>query len=190
MLFIFDMGGVITDNVKTAPRIARKLGITVEEFFTFSPENAFDDLQDGKLDIGDFWRHFTCASGIDVPGDLWRFCFMPEKIPEMYDLVSRLRGKNHRVVCGTNTIPCHYDVHNERGDYACFDKVYASHLMRIIKPDPRFWQFILDMEEEIPENTIFFDDNSSNVSAALDLGIRSYLFTAPREAEAALKMWL
>jgi putative hydrolase of the HAD superfamily len=190
MLFIFDMGGVITGNVAAAPKIARLCGITVEEFFRFAPENAFDDLQDGKLSLDAFWQSFTDASGIQVPGDLWRFCFMPQKFPQMYTLLARLRERKHRVVCGTNTIPCHYEVHNERGDYACFDKVYASHLMKLIKPDPRFWQFILTMEEEVPENVFFIDDNKDNVLAAEKLGIRSHLFTSPDAAEEVLKQWL
>ncbi len=208
MLFIFDMGGVVTDNVVVIPRIAEKLGITESDFYRFAKQSALPetiaaakrgpnpyaegglaDLQRGTLDEAQFWYNFEKVSGIAVPCDYWRFYFQPEKIAGTYQLIEALR-KKYRVVAGTNTIRCHYDVHNERGDYACFDKVYASHLMGIIKPDAEFWHFILEMERTPPEQTVFFDDNEDNVRAALKLGIQAHLFTSSDEAASTVREWL
>lgn len=203
MLFIFDMGGVIASAVDVVPQTAKKLGISREEFFRlaaacgnekspvpqvsakFIGKNPYvrgglADLQGGFMTSEEFWKNFEQEAGIKAEFDFWRFYFQPKLITEMYNLVCDLR-KKYRVVCGTNTIDCHYQVHMERGDYSCFDKVYASHFMHIIKPDPAFWKLILDAENESAENAVFIDDNADNIEAAESLGIRSHFFTTPKD---------
>ena len=42
------------------------------------------------------------------------------------------------------------------------------------KPDPRFFEFILDHEDLNPEETLFIDDTAENIEAAKKLGIKTY----------------
>jgi len=55
--------------------------------------------------------------------------------------------------------------------------VYASHLMRRMKPEPSFWLDILEAEGARAERTFFADDSEENVEAASRLGIRAFLYT-------------
>ena len=42
------------------------------------------------------------------------------------------------------------------------------------KPDPRFFELILDHECLLPEETLFIDDTAENIKAAKSLGINTY----------------
>ncbi|HKL85227.1 MAG TPA: HAD-IA family hydrolase [Treponemataceae bacterium] len=206
MLFIFDMGGVVARNVQTIPAMAKKLSLSSDEFFICCgiPEgtqrHAFYDhgllaqIQSGAMSSIVFWNHFLSNAQEKLPKEhpglkqiplitakenLWATCFKPEPIKEIVTLIETLKRKGHRVVCGTNTLDVHYEIHNRGKDYEPFHKVYASHLMGIIKPDTAFWTTILDQEKMSRSQTIFIDDNHPNIDGAESLGIRSFLFTSP-----------
>jgi putative hydrolase of the HAD superfamily len=104
----------------------------------------------GKLTIEQFWNNFSRRTGIAVSGDPWYDYFKPVLNAGTLKIIRDLKAAGHRTVCGTNTLDSHYQSHVEREDYAVFDKMYASHLMGIIKPDPEFWRFILKEEEAAP----------------------------------------
>ncbi|MDR2134892.1 MAG: HAD family phosphatase [Treponema sp.] len=198
-LFIFDMGGVVANNVTIIPLMAESFGIGEADFFLgagsdpaathTSPYHLGDiaALMRGELSSAEFWENFSRRTGIAVRGDPWYDCFRPELNSDTAALVAGLRKKGRRVVCGTNTLEAHFRRHEERGDYRLFDRVYASHIMGIIKPDPAFWRFILKEEGAPPEETFFADDLAENVEAARKLGIGAHLFTGAGELAETLK---
>lgn len=200
-LFIFDMGGVVTGNVQCIPAMAASLGITSDDFFRgagsdptvshTSPYNLGDvgALMAGRLSPASFWANFSARTGIPVAGDPWGAFFEPERIEGTYAAVEALKAAGHRVVCGTNSLEAHYDSHVARGDYACFHAVYASQLMGLIKPDPRFWTYILQAEGRRAEEAFFVDDHLENVEAARALGLGVHHFRGPEGLAAALAPW-
>ncbi|GHV94271.1 hypothetical protein AGMMS50293_05910 [Spirochaetia bacterium] len=187
-LFIFDMGGVVVHNVAIVSLIASHLKISDADFFRgagsdpeashTSPYHLGDvgAIMRGEIDSPRFWNNFTQRTGIGVSGDPWYDFFDPVTDEGTVEIIRRLREKGHRVVCGTNTLEAHYRKHQERGDYSIFDAVYASHLMRIIKPDAAFWRFILEKENALPEAAFFTDDLEENIRAAKKLGLIAHLF--------------
>jgi putative hydrolase of the HAD superfamily len=198
-LFIFDMGGVLANNAAVIPLMAESLGLGEADFFLgagsdptvthTSPYHLGDiaALMRGELSSAEFWENFSQRTGIAVRGDPWYDCFRPELDNDTAALVAGLREKGCRVVCGTNTLEAHFRRHNERGDYRFFDKVYASHLMGIIKPDPGFWRFILKEEAALPGETFFTDDLEENIEAARRLGLGVRLFTGAGKLAAEIK---
>jgi putative hydrolase of the HAD superfamily len=196
-LFIFDMGGVVAGSTAVAPDIAAAFGLTLADFYLgagsdpdarTSPYHMGDigALMRGDLSTEQFWCNFTRRTGIVVTGDPWYDCFHPELKQDTLGIIRDLRNAGFRVVCGTNTLDAHYRKHSGRGDYDCFDKVYASHLMKIIKPEPAFWRHILKAENAAPEETFFIDDYEENTSAAAALGLSSHLFTKAENLKQAL----
>lgn len=215
MLFIFDMGGVVSGNVQTIPAMAESLGLTSEEFFMLSgvpdgtPRNSlYDfgllaDIQSGRIGSAGFWEGFRTNADSLLPAghkarkripevlkseNPWASRFKPEPIRGTIELIRQLRAAGHRVVCGTNTLDAHYDAHEKAGDYSIFDKVYASHFLGVIKPDREFWKRILAEENEKSENAWFIDDNPPNVEAAAKLGFRTHQFTSPELLAEALEL--
>ena len=183
MLYIFDMGGVVTSTCTIVPRLEKILGLGEGEFDRIcggeghpGKADIFAMYSDGKIGAKEFWRLFGERSGIGVKTDWWHYLFHPVLNEGTVAIIKELRKKGNRVVCGTNTIESHYLNHMERGDYSYFDQTYASCLMGVSKPDLEFWKLILFAEEENAENTVFIDDRKENCLGAESLGIRAIHF--------------
>ena len=174
-LYIFDMGGVVVRNFDVFPLIYEFLQVSREKFGSLS-EDKFGLVSDGNLSETEFWRFFSKNYGSEVKPDLFKIYFQPEVKPEVIAKISELK-KQARVVCGTNTIDSHYRCHLERGDYDIFDQVYASNKIGISKPNPDFFNYILEREKVHPTACCFIDDSMENISTAKALGLKTVLFT-------------
>lgn len=186
MLFIFDMGGVVTNTFKIEDMV-RKIGISKEDFWNICKKgerNFWDEAQKGLIGSKEFWKLFNEKSeeyGFKpVLHDLFRLFFNPVRKPLTEKLILELK-KNNRVVCGTNTMESHYKNHTEKGDYKLFHKLYASNEMQVVKPDADFFRIIMEKEGYKPEETFFTDDRVENCDAAKALGINTVLFTAEED---------
>ena len=188
MLFIFDMGGVVTTTFfhSGKSRFFEKLGVTAEEFNDFAAKADLHALDIGQITVSQFWKNYNEVIARERPDlpraefDLFRLYFHPKRNEGTVALINDLR-KNHRVVCGTNTIDSHWENHCERGDYSFFDQTYASNKIGIAKPDPKFWQTIMMAEGFTPEETFFTDDRLDNVEAARAIGINAEQFITAEE---------
>ena len=190
LLYIFDMGGVIVSDHRVIPKALEYLGIGLDEFFDYAG-SGIKELQAGKISGEDFWTRFSSGYGRPVEEDLWTSFFRPKLIPEMIDLVLELK-REHRVVCGTNTMDAHYDFHNDRGDYRYFHALYASNKIGLVKPDTDFFRHILEQEGYAPESAVFIDDLEENVRAVGSLGIKGLFFEDTRSLRlhlAELGLW-
>ena len=150
MLFIFDMGGVVSRNVQTIPAMAQRLSLSIEEFFqccrvpkSTEKHKLYDhgllaELQSGTINSEIFWEDFLTTAKEILPKDhpaqstiplitkdenLWATCFKPSTITQTVSAIETLKKKEHRVVCGTNTLDAHYKIHNEIGRASCRERV-------------------------------------------------------------------
>ncbi len=200
-LYIFDMGDVVCGNVHCVPAMAADLGLSVTEFFAAAgalpadadtPYNAGDvrTIQEGTITADEFWNRFEGRAARLFPGlrlrlerredggpaDLWGRYFEPKRNEAVVSLIAELIAAGFRVVCGTNTLNAHYQIHRERGDYACFGAVYASHLIGKVKPAAEFWEHILAQEAATAAEAFFVDDAPANAAAAARLGLAVHRF--------------
>jgi len=188
--FIFDMGNVLSRDVDVLPCMAARLGMPIPAITEYAGDD-FDDLLVGAKTAGEFWEGFNRHFGTDVREDLLITCFHPVTDGRMERLILDLRAAGHRVVCGTNAFESHYRYHLEHGEYAVFDRVYASNRMGIAKPSPAFFRHILEQEGWQARDTFFVDDRAANVEAARDLGMRPFLYDhGSPSGFAALRAWL
>lgn len=192
MLFIFDMGGVVTDNDKPEPHLAQHIGVSVEEFRRAQQPEAskphlFSLLTCGKISEAEFWEQVGANLGKKIEPTLWQLFFHPKMNDDVKKIILRLRKKGHRVVCGTNTIESHWECHLTRGDYAIFDNTYASQKIGVEKPDAAFWKTIMLSEGFSAKETFFTDDRIENVNAAAALGITAHQFTNAAALKKAIK---
>ncbi len=198
MLFIFDMGGVVTTNAsEVRGRAAKALGVTFEEMQAAVSEGLqaqdgglFSALTCGKITEKEFWAQVGARLGKTIETDYFHLYFHPVMNEDVKKIILGLRKKGHRVVCGTNTIQTHFLNHMARGDYEIFDQTYASQLMGAKKPDPLFWKLILDAENADASEAFFTDDLEENARAAAALGIHTFQFTNARELKKAIKEFL
>jgi len=208
-LFIFDMGGVVAQNVHCVGPMAQALGLTVEEFFLAAggrPGSTYNGgdvraIQEGRCTAAEFWLRLEGRSrdlfpqravrlrrdGEGKPVDLWGTFFNPQRDSAVVALVGELRDRGYRAVCGTNTLPAHYEKHRALGDYDIFDGVYASHRMGVAKPDGEFWGLILKAEGVPPSEAFFIDDLEENVVAARALGLGAHRFVSAEDIRKKLE---
>ena len=219
MLFIFDMGGVVTTTFQMN-KIYEKLNITRDDFLSICRINNNDiwhKLEIGSITARDFWNEFntrvgklqrTFYDGIiqigdliklnpasdiqeipEVRHDLFRLYFHPQLNKDTVELIKAL-SKKHRLVCGTNTIQSHWENHMERGDYSYFEQTYASNKIGAVKPDPEFFKVILDAEGYKAEEAFFTDDKIENCQAAAALGINAIQFTTAQDLRKAWEKYI
>ncbi|MCF0243011.1 MAG: HAD hydrolase-like protein [Treponema sp.] len=180
MLYIFDIGGVVTSTFDYN-QVFDRLGVTSDDFFSIcktESRNLWDELQCGWISNDEFWSVFQRTSGIKIDYDYFRLLFHPVMIEGIEDLIKDLKKREPscRVVAGTNTIQSHYEIHIERGDYALFDSTYASNKIHLAKPSTDFFKVILDAEGVKPCDAFFTDDKAGNCLSAESLGIKTYCF--------------
>jgi putative hydrolase of the HAD superfamily len=179
---IFDMGGVMIRDFHIAPELLPFLGFTVNSFAEIDKRLSGELLRHSRGEISEeeFWKLYTEITSRTLPPHdealLGKF-FHPRIDEPTAELVRELKAVGMRVVAGTNVIDAHYRIHLKLGQYAIFDKVYASHLMGISKPDPAFYEYILKAEGIKAADAFFTDDMAENVNAASGAGINAFLYT-------------
>lgn len=174
ILYIFDMGGVVSTHTDVFPSVHHHLGINENEFLTLAGEN-LEKLMIGEISTEEFWNRFSGPYGRKVEEELFGKFFHPRLNPGTVDLIKTLTHHS-RVICGTNTFDPHYNCHLSLGDYDIFDAVYASNMMGRSKPNPEFFTYILDNECVEPGRAIFVDDTEKHVIGAKKAGLKSILF--------------
>lgn len=54
-----------------------------------------------------------------------------------------------------------------------FDSLYLSYRLGVMKPDPKFFQIVLENEHILPEESLFIDDGLRNIEVADRLGFNT-----------------
>lgn len=181
-LFIFDMGGVLIRNYNVAQKLSKYLGSDTDIIHNYDKDASKALLlhSEGKISEDEFWIEFNKATNIKVPRYdktlLGKF-FNPTLDDDTIKIIKELKNKGKRVVCGTNVIDSHYDIHKELNQYSIFDKVYASNKMHIAKPKVEFFYEICKEENVVFEKVFFTDDAQINVDSANSCGINSFLYS-------------
>ena len=60
-----------------------------------------------------------------------------------------------------------------------FHRAYYSHIMKKRKPNADIFHQVLDENSLLPHETLFLDDNLSNIKGAKQLGIQTVLVDTP-----------
>jgi len=184
---IFDLGGVILDiDENIVYQELEKLGINISEL---SHSKEFMDIL-SKFDVGvytasTFRKKAKALLGLEKMTDqkfdsLWNAMLLD--IPRERIAAIEQVKKHYKIFLMSNTNEIHYDLYIRdlqlRFGYSEFDelfhKSYFSFDIHLEKPDPRFFELILDHEHLLPEETLFIDDTAANIKAAKALGIHTY----------------
>jgi glucose-1-phosphatase len=184
---IFDLGGVIIDlNVeKTKEAFALMSGkpiSEVQEILASSSE--FLLYEKGLISDQEFRnsvRHMLKTDATDLEIDAaWNA--MLGGIPgNRIELLKKLRN-NYQLFLLSNTNNIHLVCFNEIVKSACgssslnpyFDRAYFSHIVNMRKPDAEIYNLVLNDNNLLAHETLFLDDNTSNLEGASQLGIQTY----------------
>ena len=184
---IFDLGGVILDIDETIVyKELEKMGISTLEL---ARSKEFTELM-SKFDTGiytapTFRKRMKALVHQEKMTDqkfdaIWNAMLLD--IPrERIEAIEKVK-KHYKIFLMSNTNVIHYDLYVRdlqlRFGYHEFDelfhKSYFSFAEHLEKPDPRFFELIIDHEGLSPEETLFIDDTEKNIKVAQSLGIRTY----------------
>lgn len=186
-LIAFDMGGVVAHHSdgRLEASLLKDFGLEGYNSFAELEPSLVDLLQEhskSNIDEQTMWDLFTQKTGVRVPvseSSLWGKYFDPALDQAMLAIIDELKAKGYRVICTTNTEVAHYAIHRNNDDYASFDAVYASCVLRSAKPEQEFFNQVLKSEGIPPSQVLFIDDSSINCESAASLGIQSYHYTDP-----------
>lgn len=108
---------------------------------------------------------------------------------ETLELFKKLKesGK-YKVYALTNWSAETFPVAIERYEFlSWFDGVVVSGIEKMRKPQPEFYQLLLNRYHVKAEEALFIDDNKRNILAAEQLGIKSIHYQSPEQLAAELK---
>jgi 2-haloacid dehalogenase len=100
-------------------------------------------------------------------------------IEENVAVLEQLHGqKNVRLYAITNWSAETFPVAQQRFPFlSYFEDIVVSGSLKLVKPDPRIYQTLLDRQPIVPEQAIFIDDVQENVAGAEALGIHGIHLT-------------
>lgn len=183
---IFDFGQVLLNiNPELSAKAFIRLGI--RDGIDFWGSRASSEMLIG-LEKGNISPDEFRAGALDmlVPGvtphqidDAWNALlldFPSSRVAKLREL-----GKSHRLYLLSNSNQIHYECYMDRfekefgfglGDL--FEKLWFSHQVGLVKPDPEIFRFVLNDGGLKPEETFFIDDTLVHVEAARSIGISAW----------------
>jgi len=190
---IFDYGNVIFSiDFTLAQKAFSQLGIpNADHFFGHLQQDAiFDAFDRGQITAAQFRDRIREVAGNKNITDeqintAWNSMLLGIAAGN-HDLLLKAKAK-YRTFLMSNINDIHYshimaylrrDFEFEGNDHL-FEKVYYSHFVGIRKPDAAFFQKILTENNLDPAETLFIDDSPQHLVTAKQLGIQTYLMTAP-----------
>jgi len=185
---IFDLGGVIIDiDYNLAAAAFKKLGIVdFDNFYSKAKQSSlFDDFEKGLISNSDFrasLRQYLPESVTDHQIDeAWNAMLLG--IPShRVDFLQKVANK-YRVFLLSNTNRIHIDAFTQYNDEkfgkgyfeSIFEYCYFSSDIAMRKPDAEIFEFVLNENGLLKEDTIFIDDSIQHVEGALSTGLHAEL---------------
>lgn len=191
---IFDLGGVLIDW--NPQYLYRSLFDNEEEMIHFLANIATPDWNE-EQDAGRTLEEGTEMLVKRFPGHEANIRAFYGRWNEMLggafdgtvELLKKLKesGK-YKVYALTNWSAETFPIAIERYEFlSWFDGVVVSGTEKMRKPQPEFYQLLLNRYHVKPEEALFIDDNKRNILAAEQLGIKSIHYQSPEQLAAELK---
>lgn len=183
----FDFGGVIIrQNQQQAVERFKQIGLldAEERLGAYTQQGIFGQLEEGKITAEDFRWQLSLLIGravtIEDCSYAWRgYC---DGLPQRnLEALQRLRREGYGLSILSNTNPFmmgwalskDFDGNGHSlADYV--DALYLSYQMKVMKPSVEIFHRVLEAEGVRPEELLFVDDSSHNISAAQQLGIATF----------------
>lgn len=183
---IFDLGDVIIPIDLTAPvrNFAMLANLPEDEVWAIWKEHNFiNQYETGLLDDESFRAQVRQLLKNDAWADevidtAWNTVLLDlpvERVARIQEL-----NANHRLFLLSNTSPIHIRRVNSVLTKLnlptleqLFERVFYSYEVRLAKPSPDIYRYVLTEAGLVAEETAFFDDNAANIQAAAELGIQA-----------------
>lgn len=186
---IFDFGDVFINLDKSATEKALfKLGVNriSDEMY-----NVYYQYEQGKISTKNFIDRFKkLYPSISSKDFISAWNAILQNTPKhRLDFIKSLKKSNqYRLFLLSNTNDLHISwiqknwgevVYNEFK--SCFEQFYLSHEIGLRKPNSNIYEFVLQENELVADETFFIDDTKENIDTAKSLGIHVWNINPDKE---------
>ena len=186
---IFDIGGIMFDD--STQNISNILNIDVSGFCKKVYGKSFVDCVLGNQEVSDYIETFKNDSDYETI----KFILDKDNLHISYPLmqnnfnyISRLKDEGYNLYILSNIAKESYEYVKSTID---LDKVFKggvySYQEKLLKPDRKIYELIVNRYNLNKDETMFFDDKQKNVDAACEFGIQGVLFRTIEDIENNLK---
>ena len=190
-LVAFDLGNVLCsiDDATPATKLAQLSGRSPSDVrdivFAERHELLFGT---GKISFEDHARRAIAELGVDLSigefTDIYNSVLTPSD--EIYPLVARIAA-THRIALVSNTSEPHWEYAQRFLPFSAqFDPVIVSYVVGSVKPEPEFYDALLEQSVVPAGQILFIDDLPANVEAATRAGMIGHQFESRSLLEATL----
>jgi putative hydrolase of the HAD superfamily len=191
---VLDFGGVVSKTLfETHALTEVALGLapgTLAWRGPFAPESdpLWQSMQRDELSERDYWLARTRETGRLI-GEDWQQMetFVrrargadPNAVirPEAERAIRMVKDAGFRLAILSNELDLFYgaDFRNRLEFIELFDVIVDASHTKILKPDPRAYQAVVDALALAPEACVFVDDQQRNIGGAKSAGFRTVLF--------------
>ncbi|MBU4537889.1 MAG: HAD family phosphatase [Weeksellaceae bacterium] len=191
---IFDFGGVVMD---WNPRYFFKDYFNDDEKMEFFLKNIAEDEWNAEQDRGRTLKEGTDFQVTKFPEwekeirayyDNWT-SMLKSDIPQNVDVLRKLENSEYELFGLTNWSAETFPYALENYDFfSIFEgKIVVSGDEKLIKPDPKIWEVLLERYQLKPEESVFIDDNARNIEVAKTLRFNTVHITEETNLEEKLK---
>lgn len=112
-------------------------------------------------------------------------------VPEGLAILKLAKLYNYRLYCLSNMPIKTFEYVSSKYDFfSYFNGTVISGYLKLQKPEHEIYKYLLDNFSLNHEQTVFIDDNTENVNAAKELGIKSFVFDRSLESINLIKFAL
>jgi FMN phosphatase YigB (HAD superfamily) len=193
---LFDLGNVVIEidfgrSLAAWHALAGRGPATSKGPMDFDFDDEYRAHEAGLLDADAYFAHVARKFGLPADAaairDGWNALF----VRAIDDTVAAIDAVRDRIPCHalSNTNATHIDAVRARfpGLLERFGTLFASHELRMRKPEARLFQHVLRCLDLPAQDVLFFDDLAENVDAARTLGFQAELVTQPGDVRRALR---
>lgn len=188
---IFDLGGVVLDiDFSKTKKAFEALGVKdFDAFFSqYHASPLFEKLEMGKIHPTEFYDAFRRETKLSTKDAeiiaAWN-ALIGAFPKERLDFIKSISSK-YSIFLLSNTNRIHYEafIQQFQDEYgydfnSLFSKAYYSHEMNLRKPYTEAFQYVLDNEHLIAEESLFIDDTKTNTDVASALGMQAIHLVPP-----------
>ncbi len=179
---IWDMGGVLIRTVDRKPRteLAEKFGLTYEmlESIVYGSSSA-KEATIGRITTEKHWLSVQSLLKIDddfLPEFKRAFWAGDTLDNDLVDRINKVRPAYKTGLLSNAWGGARETIGQQFSFLHAFDVSVFSAEIKMAKPDPAFYHWMLDQLKVPPDAAVFIDDMPENVKAATDLGMRGVRF--------------
>ena len=190
-LVAFDLGNVLcsVDETTASKQLSKLSDKPWEEVhgIVFSQIRKLQ-FESGEMTFAEHAVQAILSLGIDIPLDEFTDLYDSVLIPSvtMFPLVERIAEK-HRLALVSNTSEPHWKSAERFLPFSSsLDPVIVSYEVGVMKPEPSFYDVLIQQSAVPARNILFIDDLAANIEGAETAGMIGHRFRSQSHLEIAL----